>query len=86
MCITSVIPLFLLIAFSEMTTFPIVPSFAIEIGVFILFLAIAIAVYLFIRVKFENAPHEFLEKEPFKTEYGVIGYVKERQNATTVPM
>ena len=34
---------------------------------------------MFLRVGFQNAPYEFLEKEPFEAEYGVRGLAKERQ-------
>lgn len=34
---------------------------------------------IFIRVGFTNAPYEFIEKEPFETEYGVVGLVKDAQ-------
>ena len=38
-----------------------------------------VAVAIFIRVGFASAPYEFIEKEPFETEYGVIGLVKDAQ-------
>jgi len=81
LCIICVIPLFLFIALSEMTSLPISDNTAIGIGVVAIFPIVAIAVSVFIRVGFQNAPYEFLEKEPFETEYGVIGLAKDRQKA-----
>lgn len=81
LCIICAIPLLLLIALSEMTTLPIAENTAIGIGVIAIFPVVAIAVYMFIRVGFKNAPYEFLEKEPFDTEYGVTGLARDRQKA-----
>ena len=81
LCIVCAIPLFLLIALSEMTSLPIAENTAIGIGVVAIFPIVAIAVYMFIRVGFKNAPYEFLEKESFETEYGVTGLAKDRQKA-----
>lgn len=81
LCIVCAIPLLLLSAFSKMTSLPINDNIAIGIGVIAIFPIIAIAVYMFIRVGFENAPYEFLEKEPFDTEYGVTGLARDRQKA-----
>ncbi|MGT2949716.1 transcriptional regulator [Streptococcus cuniculi] len=80
LCIICAIPLFLLIAISELTPFPIADNTAIGIGVISIFPIVAIAVYMFIRVGFKNAPYQFLDKEPFGTEYGVTGLVRDRQN------
>lgn len=81
LCIVCAIPLLLLIALSEMTSFPIADNTAIGIGVIALFPIVAIAVYMFIRVGFKNTPYEFLEKELFEAEYGVTGLVRDRQKA-----
>ncbi len=81
LCIICAIPLLLLIALSEMTSLPIADNTAIGIGVVAIFPIVAIAVIMFIRVGFKNAPYEFLEKEPFDTEYGVTGLARDRQKA-----
>ena len=81
LCIICAIPLLLLIALSEMTSLPIADNTAIGIGVVAIFPIVAIAVIMFIRVGFKNAPYEFLEKGPFDTEYGVIGLARDRQKA-----
>lgn len=79
LCIISPILIFLLLAFSECTSIPITENLAVGIGMVALFSLVAIAVVIYIRVGFKNAPHEFLEKEPFETEYGVTGLAREKQ-------
>ncbi len=81
LCILSVIPLLLLSALSELPSLPISQNAAVGIGVVAIFPIVAAAVAMFIRVGFKNAPYEFLEKEPFETEYGVTGLARDRQKA-----
>ena len=66
---------------SELTSLPISENVAVGIGVVAIFPIVAIAVIMFIRVGFKNAPYEFLEKESFETEYGVTGLARDRQKA-----
>jgi len=79
LCIISPILLFLLLAFSDCTSIPITENLAVGIGMVALFSLVTIAVVIYIRVGFKNAPYEFLEKEPFETEYGVTGLAREKQ-------
>ena len=79
LCIVSPILIFLLLAFSECTSIPITENLAVGIGMVALFSLVTIAVVIYIRVGFKNAPYEFLEKEPFETEYGVTGLAREKQ-------
>ena len=79
LCIVAVIPLLLLGAASEISSFHISENLACGIGLIAIFPIVAIAVAIFIRTGFANAPYEFIEKEPFETEYGVIGLVKDAQ-------
>jgi len=51
----------------------------IGIGALLLFVAIAVAIFLACGFRVKN--YEFLEKEAFETEYGVSGMVRERLNA-----
>lgn len=81
LCILSVIPLLLLSALSVLTSFPISENVAAGIGVVSIFPIVAIAVLMFVRVGFRNAPYEFLEKEVFETEYGVTGLARDRKKA-----
>lgn len=82
MCICAVIPMILLGGLSSA-----IPGFALSedvaggIGFVILFLTVAAAVAIFIYCGFKNSPYEYLDKEPFETEYGVSGIVRERQKA-----
>ena len=79
LCIISPILIFLLLAFGECTSIPITENLAVGIGMVALFSLVTIAVVIYIRVGFKNAPYEFLEKEPFETEYGVTGLAREKQ-------
>lgn len=51
------------------------------IGLCVLIVLVAIAAALFISCGNKAKEYDFLEKEPFETEYGVTGMVKERQKA-----
>lgn len=79
LCIVSIIPLLLLGVASENPSFFLSEESACGIGLVAMFPIVAIAVAIFIRVGFTSAPYEFIEKEPFETEYGVIGLVKDAQ-------
>lgn len=81
LCILSVIPMILLAAAGEFTDIQISENAVAGIGISALFLIVAAAVFTFVRVGFQNAPYEFLENDPFETEYGVTGLVRERQKA-----
>ena len=79
LCIVSIFPLLLLGVASENPSFFLSEESACGIGLVAMFPIVAIAVAIFIRVGFASAPYEFIEKEPFETEYGVIGLVKDAQ-------
>lgn len=79
LCIISPIPLLLLAAASEVPSFGMSDNLAAGVGVITLLLMVALAVVSFVQCGFRNAPYEFLEKEAFETEYGVVGMVKEAQ-------
>lgn len=81
LCIIAVIPLLLLGAATEISSFHISENFAGGIGLSILLFVVAIAVAIFIFCGSKNAPYEFIDKEPFETEYGVDGMVREKQKA-----
>ena len=78
----SIKPLLLLSAAAEYASLPITENTAVGIGVIALFPVVAGAVVIFMRVGFRNAPYAFLETESFNVEYGVVGFVKDRQKAT----
>lgn len=79
LCIVAVIPLLLLSVASEYPSFGWSEELACGVGLVAMFPIVAVAVAIFIRVGFTNAPYEFIEKEPFETEYGVVGLVKDAQ-------
>lgn len=79
LCIVAVIPLLLLSVASEYPSFGWSEELACGVGLVAMFPIVAVAVAIFIRVGFTNAPYEFIEKELFETEYGVAGLVKDAQ-------
>ena len=83
LCIFSPIALIGLAAVSELSVSAvrITEDAAGGIGLCVLIVLVAIAVALFISCGNKAKEYEFLEKEPFETEYGVTGMVKERQKA-----
>ena len=83
LCVFSPIVLIGLAAVSELSDsiFPIREDVAAGIGLCVLLVLVAIAVVLFMDCRNKAKEYDFLEKEPFETEYGVAGMVKERQKA-----
>lgn len=79
LCILSPLCLLLLGAASVTGVLPITENFAAGMGLIVLFLLVAAAVALFISSGAKTGPYQFLEQEPFETEYGVTGMVRERQ-------
>lgn len=79
LCILSPIPLMLLAAMSEFERFHISENAAAGMGLSVLMVLVAVAVVLFLSCGAKVKEYEFLEKEPFETEYGVSGLVKERR-------
>ena len=81
LCILSPITLILLAGVSDMAGSGLSENVAAGIGVGVLFGLVAIAVAMFISCGARMRDFEFLEKEPFETEYGVDGMTKERKAA-----
>ena len=81
LCILSVIPLFILGGATTLPDKPISENMAGGLGMIIMLIMAAIAVGIYVYTGSQSAKYEFLEKEPFETEYGVSGMVKERQKA-----
>lgn len=77
LCIISPIALMMLAGFSEIGVFS--ENMAAGTGMITLLLLVAAAVAIFIFSGSKTSPFEYLEKEAFETEYGVVGMVKERQ-------
>ena len=83
LCIFSPIALIGLAGVSglSISIFPIRENVAAGIGLCVLLVLVAVAVVLFMDCRNKAKEYDFLEKEPFETEYGVAGMVKERQKA-----
>ena len=79
LCIFSPIVLLMLGGLSEAPGARLTENAAGGIGIVILLLMVAAAVALFIACDAKMEPFHFLEKEPFETEYGVAGMVRQRQ-------
>lgn len=80
LCILSPICLLLLGAASDSGRSAVSETAAGGIGVVTLLLMVAAAVAIFISCDVAERPYAYIEKEPFETEYGVVGMVRERQN------
>jgi len=81
LCILSPIPLIILGVVSEIPEVGVTENLAGAVGLILLILLVAAAVAVFVHCGFVNSPYEFLDKEPFETEYGVVGMVREQQKA-----
>ncbi len=81
LCCLSPVPLLLLGAAAEHPNANLSDRAAGGIGLCVLLLFVAAAVGMYVYCGFQNAPYEFLDKEPFETEHGVKEMVKERQTA-----
>lgn len=79
LCIVSPVTLLLLAAMSEVQRFPISGNAAAGIGLCVMLVLLAVAVSIFLRADADVRDYRFLEEEPFETEYGVIGMVRQRQ-------
>ncbi len=81
LCVVAVIPLLLLSAATTVPGASVSEPLAAGVGLAALLVLVAAAVALFVSCGFKNAPYEFIGSEPFETEYGVDGMVRERQKA-----
>ena len=79
LCILSVIPLFILAGMTVLFDKPIYENMVGGLGMIIMLVIAAVAVGIYVYTGLQSAKYRFLEKEPFETEYGVDGVVKERQ-------
>lgn len=79
LCVISPIALLMLAAMSEYQRFHISENMAGGIGLIVLMILVAAGVAVFMICGANVKEYEFLEKEPFETEYGVSGMVKERK-------
>lgn len=81
LCILAVIPLLILGGATTVDGLGISENFAGGVGMIIMLAIAAAAIGIFVYTGSQSEKYKFLEKEPFETEYGVSGVVKERQKA-----
>jgi len=81
LCIVSPIVLIFLSAMADAGWGGISDDMATGIGVSVILALVAAAVGIFLSCGAKTKAFEFLEKEPFETEYGVSGMVRERRKA-----
>ena len=81
LCVISPVVLILLAGMSEVPRFGISEGMAAGIGLCVLLVLVAVAVAIFISCSARVKDYEFLDKDPFETEYGVSGMVRERREA-----
>ncbi len=79
LCIIAAIPLLVLAAASEVPAYHVSENAAAGVGLTVLLLIVAAAAAIFVLCGLKNKPYDFIDQEPFETEYGVAGMVKERQ-------
>lgn len=79
LCVVSPVPLMFLAGLSEWAAFPLSENMAGGVGLCALLILVAIGVALFMFCASRVKPYEFLETDPFETEYGVTGMVRERK-------
>ena len=81
MCIASPVVIIFLSAMADAGLGGISEDLAAGLGVSVILVLVAIAVGMFLSCGAKTKEFDFLEKEPFETEYGVSGMVRERRKA-----
>ena len=81
MCIVSPVVIIFLSAMADAGLGSISEDLAAGLGVSVILVRVAIAVGMFLSCGAKTKEFDFLEKEPFETEYGVSGMVRERRKA-----
>ena len=79
MCIVSPVVIIFLSAMADAGLGSISEDLAAGLGVSVILVLVAIAVGMFLSCGAKTKEFDFLEKEPFETEYGVSGMVRERR-------
>lgn len=80
-CMLSPLVLIFLAGLSESKMFGITENIASAIGLFVLFLVIAGAVFTFITINQNLKKYDYIKTSDFETEYGVSGMVKSQKAA-----
>ena len=79
LCVVSPVTLLMLAAMSEVQRFHISENAAAGIGLCVMLVLVAAAVSILLRTAADVRDYRFLGEEPFETEYGVTGMVRQRQ-------
>ncbi len=81
LCVISPVALMVLAAMSESARFHLTEDAAAGFGLCVMLVLAAVGAALFLGCASRSKAYAFLEKEPFETEYGVSGMVRERMKA-----
>ena len=79
LCMLAPLCLIALGAAADLGAAHISETFAGAVGLTVLLVLVAAAVAVFVYTGSQNSPYEYLQKEPFETEYGVSGMVEARR-------
>lgn len=79
LCILSPVLLIFLAGLAESGVWNVTESLAVAIGMAVLFLLVAAAVFIFVSYGLASERFKYIEKDVFETAYGVTGLVKERR-------
>lgn len=79
LCILSPVLLIFLAGLAESGVWNVTESLAIAIGMAVLFLLVAAAVFIFVSYGLASERFKYIEKDVFETAYGVTGLVKEKE-------
>jgi transcriptional regulator with XRE-family HTH domain len=79
MCILSPVILIFLAGLSEEKRFGISENLAAAVGIVVLFLLVAAAVFIFVTTGLKMKHYEYLDREAIETEYGIAGMVGEKK-------
>ena len=81
LCVISPVALMVLAAMSESARFHLTEDAAAGFGLCVMLVLAAVGAALFLGCASRSKGYAYLEKEPFETEYGVSGMVRERMKA-----
>ena len=81
LCVISPVALMVLAAMSESARYHLTEDAAAGFGLCVMLVLAAVGAALFLGCASRSKAYAFLEKEPFETEYGVSGMVRERMKA-----
>lgn len=81
LCILSPVSIFLAKIVSDLKLLPFSEDAILSLGIAVLLVVVAAAVWLFLTAGLQGKKYEYLEKNRIETQYGVNGMVKERRDS-----